>query len=182
MKRYYEKHKCEKCGCYYMAWSESSKVCTDCLNEREHHCVKCGKVYQPKSLDSQYCTAHRYLQSPAYLNKYSKRRSMTEEEKEQLKLIQKKKANERKAASRALHRQSKEPKEPRAPKDPKPTRVNPHRKITEAVFFSQQVRAEAPAPVAKPVDKFFLRTGPKTVYGFTSRERLDKFKKRNGIA
>jgi len=172
MKRYYEKHKCGHCGCYYMAFGPASRHCPDCLNEHEHKCKKCGEVFKPKSLDSEYCGKHRSFQSPAYLAKYSKRAGATKEERKTARMQRK---NEGRRVNKVVVP---------SPPAPKPE-VKKERRMLNPV--AQMVFRPAKEPgikkeMEKPVDKFFLRTGPKTVYGFTTQERLDSFKKRNDIA
>jgi hypothetical protein len=53
----------------------------------------------------------------------------------------------------------------------------------EIIAFKPVKKQEAVKALPnKPEDKFFLRVNAKTVYGFVSEERMEAFKKRNGIA
>lgn len=171
MKRYYEKHKCERCGCYYMAFGPASKHCGDCLNEHEHSCKKCGATYKARTLDSKYCGKHRFLQSPAYLAKYATRQCADPEVKRLAKNARGKKYRDAKRVQKVIPA----------------VEVKKERRMLEPVVQMTFRPARETKPnikivgAEKPVDKFFLRTGPKTVYGFTSQERMDSFKKRNGI-
>lgn len=174
MKRYYEKHKCEECGCYYMAFGPTSRHCPDCLRAEERCCKKCGVAYKPKTLDSEYCGKHRFLQSPAYLAKYAKRQGTADPEANRL----------AKNARNARYRQSKKVDKPVVVKPVIQAKVEKKRVETmvQTVFRSAPEAKPLLKVPEKPVDKFFLRTGPKTLYGFTTQERLESFKKRNGIA
>ena len=168
MARYFKKHICIKCGCYYDAWSSNSTHCPDCIQEAPHVCRYCGKEFKARSMDSHYCDKHRYMQSPAYLAKVEQA---------------KKEAAERRKERNRIYREKQAAKVPGKPGRP---RTRPEKPEKKKVITSTPILESRPMEIViaklpvKPVEKFFLTIG-KARYGFITEKRLNDFKKRKGI-
>lgn len=168
MARYYKKHICVRCGCYYEAYSPNSTHCPDCIHEAPHVCLYCGKEFNARKMDSTHCDKHRYMQSPAYLVKVAEKRLIAIANRNERNRLYR----ERKAAEQAA--------KPKREKKVKPEK-QPKRVITEAVILEHKPVEVIKQEVSKPVEQFFLQVG-KARYGFISEERMNKFKQLNGIA
>lgn len=168
---YYKKHQCVQCGRIYGAFTPNSTHCPDCMHEQPHTCEYCGADFSMRKIGSRFCQKHRYMQSPAFLTKYAADRTAAAERKAKREEVKQAKESE------------KELKRIEAEKARKLQDRIKNRVVTEVMVFEH--RPETPEPKkqqpVKPEDKFFLKVG-KARYGFVSQERLDNFKKRNGIA
>lgn len=169
MARYYKRHVCVRCGCYYGAFSSNSTHCPDCIHEAPHVCKHCGKEFKARKMDSEYCDRHRYMQSPAYLAKREAKRIQARLNRQERNRLYR----ERKMAEIVVK-----------PKKEKKAKIKEPKKkiITEAVILEHRpvdtVKIET--GIRKPEEKFFLQVG-KARYGFISQERMNRFKKLNGI-
>lgn len=167
MVRYYKKHVCVRCGCYYGAFSSNSTHCPDCIHEAPRVCKHCGKEFKARKMDSHYCDRHRYMQSPAYLVKAEAEKRNNQIKREERKRLRQ---EERLAAAQVKREKKAKVQEPKK------------KIVTEAVILEHRpvdiVKIET--GIRKPEEKFFLQVG-KARYGFISKERMDRFKKLNGI-
>jgi rRNA maturation protein Nop10 len=136
-----------------------------------HVCKKCGVEYNAIKESSEYCGRHRHLQSPAKIKQAA-------EYVRYVPLTAAEKLENHRLANIALRRR----------KGIGPRVIKIKEVVPEVKYevISVQVETLRPAMIPepeqvfeKPAENFFLRVNAKTMYSFTTRERMENFKKRH---
>lgn len=169
---YYQKHKCVQCGKTYKAVTPRSTHCPECMHSAPNQCEYCGAEFTRKRMSSRFCPSHRYMQSPAFIRKQQNAKKETLERRAKRKMAE----TDRKEEIRKIKREAIARK-----KEIKETEKTKPKNITEAVVLSHKPEVVSKEKeIHKPIDNFFLKVG-KARYGFTTEERMEIFKKLNGL-
>jgi len=139
---------------------------------KDHICESCGVKYKAMKEESRFCGRHRHLQSPARIKQAAERIRYVKQTSEE------RKENHRVANMEYRRRRGIGPKVAKV-KEEKIPEIK-HEIISVRVETLRPAKAPEPEQVMeKPAENFFLRVNVKTCYSFTTRERMENFKKRH---